>query len=197
MPPKPKFTRDEIIDAALSIVSEKGDEALTAQELKSALNSSASPIFTVFESMNELRDEVREAAMRHFESMLPEAAEDMPRFKQIGMNMVLFGMREPKLYRLLFMRENADALSFDDVFGQLGATAQLCMEAVQRDYALSEGAAYFLFENMWIYTFGVGTMCAVGMCRFSEEVLGSMLSDEFEALMLLVRSREAKQKKVN
>lgn len=195
MPPKPKFTRDEIIDAALSIVSEKGDEALTAQELKSVLNSSASPIFTVFESMNELRDEVREAAMRRFESMLAEAAGDMPRFKQIGMNMVLFGMREPKLYRLLFMRENVDALSFDDVFGQLGATAQLCIEAVRRDYALSEEAAYFLFENMWIYTFGIGTMCAVGMCRFNEDVLGSMLSDEFEALMLLVRSREAKLKK--
>ena len=33
MPPKPKFTREEIVDAALSIVSERGVDALTAREL--------------------------------------------------------------------------------------------------------------------------------------------------------------------
>lgn len=37
MPPKPKFTRDEIVQAALTIVSEKGIEALTAKELGDAL----------------------------------------------------------------------------------------------------------------------------------------------------------------
>ena len=36
MPPKLKFTRDEIVQAALTIVSEKGFEALTAKELGDA-----------------------------------------------------------------------------------------------------------------------------------------------------------------
>ena len=36
MPPKLKFTRDEIVQAALTIVSEKGVEALTAKELGDA-----------------------------------------------------------------------------------------------------------------------------------------------------------------
>lgn len=33
MPPKPKFTKDEIVQAALEVVSQKGVEALTAKEL--------------------------------------------------------------------------------------------------------------------------------------------------------------------
>ena len=41
MPPKPRFTREEIVDAALDIVSRKGIEALTARELGEALGSSA------------------------------------------------------------------------------------------------------------------------------------------------------------
>ena len=52
MPPKPKFARDEIVQAALTIVSEKGVESLTAKELGDALGASARPIFTVFASMN-------------------------------------------------------------------------------------------------------------------------------------------------
>lgn len=42
MPPKPGFTREEIVDAALDIVSRKGIEALTARELGEALGSSIS-----------------------------------------------------------------------------------------------------------------------------------------------------------
>ena len=68
MPPKPKFTKEEIVQAALGIVSQKGVEALTAKELGDALGSSARPIFTVFNSMKEVQDEVRAAAMRRFES---------------------------------------------------------------------------------------------------------------------------------
>ena len=64
MPPKPKFTKEEIVQTALDIVSRKGVEALTAKELGDALGSSARPIFTVFRSMKEVQDEVRQAAKR-------------------------------------------------------------------------------------------------------------------------------------
>ena len=61
MPPKPRFTREEIVAAALDIVSRKGIEALTARELGETLSSSARPIFTVFRSMEELQQEVARA----------------------------------------------------------------------------------------------------------------------------------------
>lgn len=41
MPPKPRFTKEEIIAAALNIVSENGLQALTAKSLGNALNASA------------------------------------------------------------------------------------------------------------------------------------------------------------
>lgn len=91
MPPKPRFTREELVDAALDIVSRKGIEALTARELGEALSSSARPIFTVFRSMEELQQEVRSAAMRRFESYAGRTMPGVPLFKQVGMQMVLFG----------------------------------------------------------------------------------------------------------
>lgn len=188
MPPKPKFTKEEIVLTALEIVSKKGVEALTAKELGDALGSSARPIFTVFNSMKEVQDEVRAAAMRRFENF-EEQKLDMPLFKQIGMKMVLFGAKEPKLYQLLFMRENRNAVSFDDVFGELGPTAQTCIGLIREEYDLSEEQAKLLFENVWIYTFGIGALCATRVCRFSEERLGEMLSIEFQAMMLLVKSK--------
>ena len=188
MPPKPKFAKEEIVQTALDIVSRKGVEALTAKELGDALGSSARPIFTVFSSMKEVQSEVRSAAMHRFESFAEQKLPHMPLFKQVGMRMVLFGAKEPKLYQLLFMQENRNTVSFDDVFGELGSTAETCIRLIREEYHMSETEARLLFENVWIYTFGVGALCATRVCHFSEETLGQMLSTEFQAMLLLVRS---------
>ncbi len=187
MPPKPKFTKDEIVQAALEVVSQKGVEALTAKELGDALGSSARPIFTVFRSMKEVQDEVRAAAMRRFERFAAQTLPDMPLFKQVGMQMVLFGAKEPKLYQLLFMQENHNAASLDDVFGALGPTAETCIQSLRNAHGLTEAESRLLFETVWIYTFGIGALCATGTCRFSEQRLGEMLSTEFQAVLLFVK----------
>lgn len=188
MPPKPKFTKEEIVATALEIVSQRGVEALTARELGVALGSSARPIFTVFRNMEELQREVRAAAMRRFEGFAQQSEADAPLFKRVGMQMVLFGAQEPKLYQLLFMQEHQGAVSFEDVFGELGATAEMCMSAIEKDYTLTPEQARTLFEHVWIYTFGVGALCATRMCHFSGEALGQMLTTEFQAMMLLVKT---------
>ena len=194
MPPKPKFTKEEIVQTALEVVSKKGVEALTAKELGEALGSSARPIFTVFSSMKEVQDEVRAAAMRRFENFAEPKLPDMPLFKKVGMQMVLFGAREPKLYQLLFMQENRNAVSFDDVFGELGPTAQACIGLIREEYHMSVEEAKLLFENVWIYTFGIGALCATRVCQFSEEKLGEMLSTEFRAMMLFVKAQAEKKR---
>lgn len=68
MPPKPKFTREKVVEVALTLVGERGMAALTARELGERLGSSARPIFTVFRNMEELTEAVREAAMRKYDA---------------------------------------------------------------------------------------------------------------------------------
>lgn len=190
MPPKPKFTKEEIVAAALELVSEKGLDGLTARELGAALGSSARPIFTVFENMEELQGAVRKAAMARFEQFAEKHLPDMPIFKQVGMQMVLFGRKEPKLYQLLFMQEQENSTDFDHVFSLLGDTADRCIQAIKEDYGLTAQEAKELFENVWIYTYGIGTLCAAGVCRFTEEELSRLLTGQFQAVMGLIRGKE-------
>ena len=112
----------------------------------------------------------------------------MPRFQQIGTRMVLFGLYEPKLYRLLFMQERRSARSFDGLLKRLGAEAENSLQAICGDYGLERGEAKALFETVWIYTFGVGALCAAGVCRFSEKEIDRMLTSEFQTVMALIKS---------
>lgn len=188
MPPKPKFTKEEIVTAALELVSEKGIEELTARELGVRLGSSARPIFTVFNSMEEVQEEVRAAALKRFESYAEKAVHYTPVFKQVGMQMILFAMEEPKLYQLVYMSENAGATDFEGITQQLGDVAQLCVDVIQRDYSLSAEDAKTLFEHVWIYTFGIGALCATGMCRFSQDEIIQMLGQDFMAMLFYAKS---------
>lgn len=188
MPPKPKYTKEQIIAVALDVVSQKGISGLTAKALGHALNTSATPIFTIFNSMQEVQDAVRVAAMERFESYAGKIGTDMPVFKQIGMRMILFAKEEPQLYRLVFMSQNSDAKSFDDIFTHLGSVADECLNTIQKDYSLSVDDAKTLFKNSWIHTFGIGVLSATGMCDFSEEEISQMLTQNFMAMMMLLKS---------
>lgn len=193
MPPKPKFTKEQIIAAALELVSEKGPEALTARELGARLGSSARPIFTAFHSMEEVREAVRAAALKRFESYAEKAVHYTPVFKQVGMQMILFAMEEPKLYQLVYMTENASATDFEDIVQRLGDVAQLCVDVIRRDYGLAENDAKALFRHVWIYTFGIGALCATGMCRFSQEEIIQMLGQDFMAMLFYAKSGRMNQ----
>lgn len=109
MPPKPKFSKEEIIDAALDIVSRDGVAALTARELGEKLGCSSSPIFTVFKSMDEVMQAIRDEAKRRYDKYVSRARDYYPSFKAIGILMLRYAKEQPKLFQLLFMTENAQA----------------------------------------------------------------------------------------
>ena len=188
MPPKPKFTREEIVAAALDLVSERGMRALTSRDLAARLGSSPRPIFTVFKNMDELQDEVRNAALRRFEEFAKKPSDYKPEFKRFGMQMIHFAIEEPKLYQLLYMTESGVPKSFDDLFARLGGVAETSIGVIEADYGLTSEEAKLLFRQMWIYTFGIGALCAAGACSFAEEGISEMLSRAFLGTMMLLKS---------
>ena len=188
MPPKPKYTKEEIVLAALELVSEKGMSALTARDLGARLGTSARPIFTAFKSMEEVQAAVMHAAMNRFEEYAHKAAQMEPVFKQVGMQMIMFAKEEPKLYQLIFMSSISEAQTFDDIYAHLGSVADECLDVLQKDYDLSKDNAKTLFEHVWIHTFGIGALCATGMCDFSHEQIAEMLTQDFTDMMMLMKS---------
>lgn len=189
MPPKPKFTKDEIVSAALGVVSREGPRALTAKALGNALNASATPIFTVFSSMSDVQAAVKAAAMERFVSYAHKAGADMPIFKQVGMGMVSFAREEPQLYQLVFMSQNSGVTSFADIYAHLGSVADECLDTIQKDYGLSERDARALFEHSWVHTYGIAALCATGMCELTREEISRMLTQDFTAMMLLLKGK--------
>lgn len=182
MPPKPKYTRERIAAVALDIVKESGIDALTARELGRRLGMSSSPIFTIFENMEEVKQAAREIALREFIEYIGDYREWKPAFKRIGMMVVSYGMHKPELFKLLFMQEHARRSSLRDSINDLGEIAPVCVELIVSEYGIAPEQAQLIFEQMWTLAFGLGAMCAMRVCDLTEEEIGRRLGVSFYSL---------------
>lgn len=190
MPPKPKFTRDQIIEAAYNIVREGGENALTARELGKRLGTSSSPVFTVFQDMEELKGEIRVRAKATFEEYMLVADNFNPAYKKRGMQWIKFAQEEPRLFEMMFMQPSVGREAFDKapVIQPFGKERDI--QIIMRDYNASEEQAEHLFRQLWTYTYGLCVLCAEGVCSFKEEELSDMLSEIFFGMVFVLTHSE-------
>lgn len=106
MPPKPKFTREEVASVAFAMIKEGGVSALTARDLGARMGTSARPIFTLFKNMDDVKQAARALAVKEFMEYISDYREYSPAFKRIGMMIVSYGIHEPELFKLLFLQEH-------------------------------------------------------------------------------------------
>ena len=187
MPPKAKFTKEEIVAAALEIVREKGMEALTARALGTQLGSSSCPVFTVFQNMEEVQDEVIMAAKRLYKEYVDRGLADEPAFKGVGSQYILFAKEEPKLFQLLFMAEQESIPDIANVLPLIDESYDKILSSIDKGYGIKGSSAEGLYRHLWIYTHGIAALCATKMCRFAEGEIDRMMTEVFVGLLKDIR----------
>ena len=177
MPPKCKFTREEIIQVALDIARSEGTSAITARALGAKLGSSSKPIFSVFENMEEVQAEVLKAAKALYAEYVQVGLHQEIAFKGVGTQYILFAIREPKLFQLLFMSEQSQKPSVSGILPIIDESYEQILLSVQKGYGLDKEDAENLYRHLWIYTHGIAVLCATNMCSFTAEEISRMMTE--------------------
>ena len=186
MPPKCRFTREEIIQAALELTAEKGVGALTARGLAQRLGSSAKPIFGLFANMEEVQQEVVKAANLRYQEYLRQdmSAGRYPPYKASGMAYIRFAREQKELFKLLFMRDRTheEKVAGDELEALLGL--------IQKNMGLSRDDAYRFHLEMWIYVHGIATMIATAYLEWDMDFISAALTDAYQGLRLRFLPKE-------
>lgn len=187
MPPKAKFTKEEILSAALDIVRSKGIDALTARLLADALNSSPRPIFTVFAGMDEIVREVILKAKSLYAEYVRRGLTCVPQFKSVGVQYILFAIEEPKLFQLLFMNERGSVPPLCEVLQLIEDSFEEILASITNAYGFDRDTALRLYYHMWIYSHGIATLCATKMCSFTADDISRMLTEVCASLIKKIK----------
>lgn len=191
MPPKPRFTKEEIVEAAYSLARERGIDAVVAREVGKKMGVSSSPIFTCFGSMEELQQAVRQRAWEEYAKWLRRADNYSPSFKMRGMLMVQYARQEPRLFRMLFMGGER-AASFSELITKRVVGYEMDVKQLQRDYQLTEAESMQVFSQLWVQAMGICGLIASGVCAFEQEEVARMLGGIFAGLIMTIKSGENK-----
>ena len=174
MPPKVKFTREEIVNAAVNVARVKGAAAVTTRDIAAELKVSTRPIFTYFNTMDQVKAEIRLAAESIYQEYAREGLKmDVP-FLGVGTQHIRFAREEPELYKLLFLTPPVDEGS--GAMAAMRQTLELVRPSLQRIYRIDAATADIYFRNMWLVVHSLATLIVTGDCPYSDQELSDILT---------------------
>lgn len=184
LPTTTKITKEMILNTAFDIAREQGVEKISNRELAKRMNCSIRPIYYQFKNVEELNKELYKKIEHYFYKFLIEnMIKGIPPYKQIGINYIKFAKTENNLFKFLFMSETrqepstfveTDEKGFEEV-----------IKAIKISTHLSEKDIKSFHIKMWIFAHGIATLAAAKSVEFTDEQIQDLLSQEFQALMLL------------
>ena len=174
MAPKNKFTRKEMVAAAVRVVQKRGAAALTAKSLAEELGTSTQPVFTCFGTMEALKAEVYVAAERLFDEYLTKGLKEKISFLGFGSQYIRFARKEPELYRLLFLMRPDDVGS--GAFAAMRHMQELVRPSLVEIYHISAQEADRYFRDLWLVVHSLATLIVTGDCPYSNREIGQILT---------------------
>ena len=172
MAPKNKFTKEEMVEAALRVVRANGIDALTAKTMADALGTSTQPIFTAFGSMDGIKKEVYAAAIRVYARYADAGLKERIPFFGVGMQYIRFAREEPELYRLLFLTRTPEHSAIKSMQHLQTLVRPTLMDA----YHITAEEADLYFRDLWLVTHSLSTLIVTGGCIYSDREISQIMT---------------------
>lgn len=172
MPPKPKVSKQDIVEAAVRLVRNEGLEAFNARSVARELGCSTQPIFSAFESMNDLRDEVLREAGEFFELFIAQHTQPERVLISISMAYISFARQEPHFFKLLFLSDEIRGTTFFALSESNPAIIQNIVDTA----GIGAEEARDLFLHVWIFVHGLATLLVSGE-PLEAEYLDTLVQD--------------------
>ena len=175
MPPKVKFQKEEIIEAAVNIARERGINAVTAREVGARLGVSSRPLFTYFDTVDELKKEVYFYAKKLYQEYVKRGLKAEIPFLGVGQNYIRFAKEEKELYKYLFLTA-PNGIKGSAIDG-LKLSQDLVRKSLMHIYHMDSNTADKYFRDLWLVAYSITTLIVTGDCPYSDEEISALFTE--------------------
>jgi len=156
MPPKKKYSRQQIVETAFKLAKRNGLESLTARKVADKLGSSVAPIYVSFEDIKDLKKAVAQKAFNISREMSKEEVTG-DRFLDIGIASLRFAKEYSKLFQELVLKKNEYIKDYDQELGD-GIIEEMSDDPQLSDF--TEKELRMLLLKMRVFQLGLSVMVA-------------------------------------
>ncbi len=179
MPPKTRFTKEQVVRAAFAIIDKRGLKALSAREVARKLKSSTAPVYSYFKTMEKLKRAVAKKGKNLMIEYAVKPYTDIV-FLNMGVGFASFARDHKQLFRAFFLESG----EFKDVVNKYLEYLQNELVKDKRFESMPSENRGELLRKMWIFTHGLATLMCVGIIKDdSEEYIIKTLKDVGRAVI--------------
>lgn len=186
--PRQRITKEFLLEQAYCLVKEQGMDAVSAKALARLAKCSVQPIYSYYANMDELKDQIyRKAGMEYREFLEKNGRRETANERNagnaavsLGMAHVLFAVRAPHLFFLLFQQTQSVLLA---TMLPHFSEGQVCMEELEGRIRgcfsehETEAAQGFL-----LLVHGTACMLHSGLAKLDLPRLETLLTHQYQRL---------------
>ena len=186
MPPKPKITKEMVVDAAFDVARETGWENINARTVAKKLNCSTQPVMYHFSTIEELKLAAFERADRfHTEYLMNVSGNENEIMLGIGLNYIRFAVDEPSLFRFLFQSGYAEGSSLLEMINADGLMPVLSVMQQGMELDLEQTKEVFITLAMFVH--GYASIIANNSLTFDEKLIAKHLKRVYTGAVSAIR----------
>lgn len=184
MPPRPRITREMILETALAITKEEGFEAVNARSIAQRMQCSTRPLFTCYDNMEQLKRDLLDFAYQYYEGYVAAYAGRC----QAGGHLLLplsyiaFAREERALFKMLFISDmDLDLKDPEDFYREAGNREKAL--AFGAEAGLSPERAKKVFLDLFLYAHGIAVLTATQKAALGRESAEEMVARVLSAFL--------------
>lgn len=183
MPPKPKITKDMVIDAAFTIARDAGAEQINARTVSERLNCSTQPVMYHFATIAELKQAAYDKAnLYHSEYLLDVSESQEGILLGIGINYIRFAVEEPHLFCFLFQSGFAVENSLLEMIDSKDLVPVL--STMQKAMHMNPAQTKEIFITLSMFVHGYASIIANNSLEYDEELIKQHLKRVYTGAVL-------------
>lgn len=188
MPPKPKITKDMILDAAMEVAREEGAENINARTVSEKLNCSTQPVMYHFATIEELKKAVYTKIDRfHTEYLMNMERQQKGVMLGIGLNYIRFAIEEPNLFRFLFQSGFAATNSLLEMIDS--EELKPILSVMQKAMEMNIKQTKEVFLTIALFAHGYASIIANNSLEYDEELVATHLERAYRGAVLAVQEQ--------
>ena len=169
MPAVINLTNEHVVQVAVKMVNETGWESLNARSLAKALNISTKPLYRMYSSMDEIKENIYKEIYRQYDEFINSRIDNKKALITLAVAYVEFSKKYNNLFKCLFLSNNLKWKNLEDVLDEKWNQSTIINLVNKHGYNFED--AKNLFLNYWLYVNGLATLIATNDLDINEEEL--------------------------
>lgn len=172
MPPKPRITKEMVVEAAFAIARTEGADRVNARTVSARLGCSTQPVMYHFRTIESLKTAVYKRADAFHSAYIADVDSHDP-LQGIGRNYIRFAVRERHLFRFLFQSDRFSGSNLLDLVN--AQEIQPVIGLLCQQTGLRPDQAQTVFRTVFLWVHGYASLFANNEIVYDEESIASDL----------------------